>query len=72
MLLMEDNKFLDVVKVSLLLSGANVFTFKVSFPTVSILSKLVGVTVCGVTWRAFAALWLLDTKSNDKVARNTV
>ena len=72
MLLMEDNKFLDVVKTSLLLFGANVFTFKVSFSTVSVLSKLVGVTVCGVIWRAFAALWLLDTKSNDEVAINTV
>ena len=48
-LLMEDNKFLDVVMTSLPLFGANVFTFKVSFSTVSVLSKLVGVTVCGVT-----------------------
>ena len=72
MLLMEDNTFLDVVKTSLPLFGANVFTFKLSLSTVSVLSKLVGATVCGVTWRAFAALWLLDTKSNDKVARNTV
>ena len=72
MLLMEDNKFLDVVKTSLLLFGANVFTFKVSFSTVSVLSKLVGVTVCGVIWRAFAGLWLLDTKSNDGVDINTV
>ena len=69
---MEDNKFLDVVMTSVLLFGANVFTFKVSFSTVSVLSKLVGVTVCGVTWRAFAALWLLDTKSNDEVSLNTV
>ena len=72
MLLLEDNKFLDVVKASLLFFGANVFSFKVSFSTVLVLSKLVGVTVCGVTWRAFAALWLLDTKSNDEVDRNTV
>ena len=69
---MEDNKFLDVVMTSLPLFGANVFTFKVSFSTVSVLSKLVGVTVCGVTWRAFAALWLLDTKLNDEVSLNTV
>ena len=57
---------------SLLLFGANGVTFKVDFPTVSVLSKLIGVTVCGVICRAFAALWLLDTKSNDEVAINTV
>ena len=72
MLLMEDNKFLDVVKTSLPLFGANVFTFKLSLSTVSVLSKLLGVTVCGVTWRAFASVWLLDTKSNEEVALNTV
>ena len=72
MLLMEDNKFLDVVKTSLLLFGAIVLTFKVSFSTVAVLSKLVGVTVCGVIWSAFASVWLLDAKSNDEVAINFV
>ena len=72
MLLMEDNKFLDVFKTSLLLFGANVFTFKVSFSTAWVLSKLVGVTVCGVTWRGFASVWLVETKSNDEVAINFV
>ena len=63
---------MNIVKTAVLLFGTTEVTSKVFFPTVSALSKLDGVAGCGLTGRAFAVVWFLDTRLNDEVDLNVV